>query len=295
MSRTGGRDSTSVFRHDHGSRHGRPEDGTEAQEPQDPLGGVRGEGGGDRGSGRASRSIEEVVERFRAVAARLSYPDETAMGWGVRPHLLRRPVHGRGRPRPGVGDPSGARDAPERAHRQRELRGVAPGRHHPRYERAGPGPEREQGADRRASEPGAARHRLQRRRKEPLSRHGPGRFPVALRRERPARGGDHRHGSAAPSYASEPEARAPVLPADSSGRLNGADTRGAPAHVAKASVSRLASRNGRQGAAPGAARFTGSEASADTNVMPGYESIPLSGNVTSHYISRSSGGRRVLT
>ena len=59
--------------------------------------------------------------------------------------------------------------------------------------------------------------------------------------------------------------------------------------------SRPASRNGRQGAAPDAARFTGSEASAGTNVMPGYESNPLSGNVTSHYISRSPGGGEVLT
>ena len=43
------------------------------------------------------------------------------------------------------------------------------------------------------------------------------------------------------------------------------------------------------------ARFTGCDASASTKTMPAYESSLFPGETASHYISHSTGGRRVLT
>ena len=54
----------------------------------------------------------------------------------------------------------------------------------------------------------------------------------------------------------------------------------------------VGSRRGRECAD---ARFTGCDASANTKTMPAYESSLFPGEAASHYISHSTGGRRVLT
>ena len=56
---------------------------------------------------RGLTSIDEVVGAVPGRGNPAHRPGQGGDGLGVRPHLLRRPAHGRGGPRPGVGDPPG--------------------------------------------------------------------------------------------------------------------------------------------------------------------------------------------